>query len=92
MTATERDLAKRLRDVSGAYAIKYKSPNGRIYYRVKTDDQRPIKNIPVYLFRGMEIKGYTVKTETNYHIDIPKLTKDLDIYNERKSKKHERQK
>lgn len=89
MNAKERALAKRLYNETGEgiLLLNYKSPNGKIYARLKTLDGRPLCNITGKLRQSLEYRGVIEPVNHNPHFYFDKLKELYDAWKERKAKR-----
>lgn len=91
MTSPEREVAKRLQGKDGAYAIKYVSPNGHTYYRLRTLDHSPIMNVRLAVWRRMDERQWVErKEEGKWDVNVEAITGNLAKWQERLEKRKNR--
>ena len=91
MTKHEREVAQRLQDKDGAYAIRYVSTNGRTYYRLRTLDHSPIMNVRLSVWRKMDQRQWVErKEEGKWSVDVSSILGNYDHWKELKAKRDNR--
>lgn len=78
MTKAEKALYAPLKELDGAYLAKYVAPNGKKYYRLRTMDNRPLRNITYTCFNKMEDRGWIGKVDNVYLLDVPRLKQEYE--------------